>query len=248
MTPAEAGVVPVGRGSFPATRHSVLAALRSTDEGARGRALAVLVEAYWKPVFKYVRLRWHQDPDAAADLTQAFFLRALERDFFDDFDPDRARFRTFVRVCVDRFISNARKAEARLKRGGEIRFESLDFESAERELQLERPSPGQVFEAYFHREWLRGVLGRALARLKQASLEQGNGRRFEIFRAYDLEDRDPQPTYAELAREFSVPATTITNELGAARRELRAIVLAVLREQCATDREAVIEAHDLFRA
>ena len=243
---AEPSGAPAAGGAFPRTRHSVLAAIQSADESARRRGLAVLVESYWKPVFKYVRLRWHVDPDAAADLTQAFFLRALERDFFDGFDPARARFRTFVRVCVDGFVANARKAEARLKRGGAVRFESLDFEAAERELQLELPGADGNFDALFHREWLRGVLGQALARLRRAALAQGSGRRFEIFRAYELEDREPRPTYAALAREFHVTATTITNELAAARRDLRAMVLDVLREQCATEREAVVEARDLF--
>src|SRR4051812_43139795 len=105
-------------GSFPATRYSVISAARSPDPNARRSAFALLVEAYWKPVYKYVRLKWQAAPEEAEDLTQAFFARAFEKDFFSSYDADKARFRTFLRTCLDGFISNERKAAQRLKRGG----------------------------------------------------------------------------------------------------------------------------------
>src|SRR5262245_66547400 len=119
---------------FPATRHSVLAAIRSDDGEVRRVAFDTLVTAYWKPVFKYVRLKWNAPPDAAAGLTQAFFLRAYEKEFFEGFDPARARFRTYLRTCLDGFVANARKAESRLKRGGGVTLVPIDFDEAEREL------------------------------------------------------------------------------------------------------------------
>ena len=86
---------------FPATRHSMVAAIRSGQPEIRRSAFDTLVVAYWKPVFKYLRLKWHAPEEDAADLTQAFFLRAFEKAFFDGFDPQRARFRTYLRTCLD---------------------------------------------------------------------------------------------------------------------------------------------------
>src|SRR5882724_717304 len=120
---------------FPATRHSMVAAMRSPRADERRSAFDSLVSAYWKPVFKYVRLKWHVSPEDAADLTQGFFLRAFEKEFFAGFDPARARFRTFLRTCLDGFVANARKAEGRLKRGGAVTLVPLDFDEAERELR-----------------------------------------------------------------------------------------------------------------
>ena len=77
-----------------------------------------------------------RSPDDAADLTQGFFLRAFEKDFFAGFDPSRARFRTYLRTCLDGFVANARKADARLKRGGGVTLIPIDFDEAERELRL----------------------------------------------------------------------------------------------------------------
>jgi len=50
----------------------------------------------------------------AGDLTQAFFTRAMEKDFFDGYDRQKGRFRTFLRTCLDRFLSNEDKSERRL--------------------------------------------------------------------------------------------------------------------------------------
>jgi hypothetical protein len=46
-----------GQGRFPATRWSLIAAARSAEPEARQRALKILVASYWKPVYKYIRLR-----------------------------------------------------------------------------------------------------------------------------------------------------------------------------------------------
>ena len=110
---------------FPATRHSIVAAIRSDQSDVRRSAFDTLVTAYWKPVFKYLRLKWHAPAEDAADLTQAFFLRAFEKSFFADFDPRRARFRTYLRTCLDGFVTNARKADTRQKRGGGLTIDDL---------------------------------------------------------------------------------------------------------------------------
>src|SRR3954452_9804145 len=120
--------------AFPATRHSIVAAMRSPRADDRRAAFDTMVTAYWKPVFKYVRIKWQASPEDAADLTQGFFLRAFEKDFFAGFDPAKAKFRTYLRTCLDGFAANSRKADARLKRGGGVTLVSIDFGVAEREL------------------------------------------------------------------------------------------------------------------
>src|SRR6202035_1806405 len=124
---------------------SLVVAARSAHAEERQRALEVLIAAYWRPVYKYIRLRWEKDNEQAKDLTQDFFFRLLEKDFLATYDPQRARLRTFLRVCVDRLMANEDKAARRLKRGGEVQFLPLDFESAEGELQCaEIPSPERM--------------------------------------------------------------------------------------------------------
>ncbi len=76
---------------FPPTRRSVVEAVRSSDAGERERALEAFCAAYWKPVYKYIRLRWNRPADEAQDLTQGFFVGLLERGLLERFDAYAAQ-------------------------------------------------------------------------------------------------------------------------------------------------------------
>jgi len=60
--------------AFPSRAAPSSKPLRSIDAEERERALEALCAAYWKPVYKYVRLRWNRPADVAQDLTQRFFV------------------------------------------------------------------------------------------------------------------------------------------------------------------------------
>ena len=190
--------------SFPATRLSVVERTRSLDEETRRVAWATIIEAYWKPAYKHLRLKWSLGPDEAADLTQEFFTTTLEKDVVERYDPARARFRTYLRVCLDGFAANARKAERRLKRGGEVTIVPLDFQTAEGEMARHEGSVDADVDAMFYQEWLRALLERSVAELKQFADGSARPIRFEVFARYDLADEgDARPTYADLARALA---------------------------------------------
>lgn len=222
---------------FPATRRSVLLAARDADPEVRRQALDTLIDSYWKPVYKYLRVQHRAEGDEAQDLTQSFFALALEKGTFDRYDPGRARFRTFLRLVLDGFVANERKAARREKRGGGAL--ALDFESAEAEL-ARSPSQDLTPEEYFHREWVRGLFGRAVERLRAET----SPRRFLLFERYDLEEE--RPTYAELAGELGITTVQVTNELAAARRDFRRLVLDELRALTGSEAEFRAEARDVL--
>ena len=235
-----------GIGNFPTTRWSLIVAARSEQHEERQRALNTLIAGYWKPVYKYIRLRWGKDNEQAKDLTQEFFARLLEKDFLESYDPSRARLRTFLRVCVDRFIANEEKAAHRLKRGGDVQFLSLDFESAEGELQeIEIPS-SDTMDDFFAREWVRSVFTLALGRLRLECDERGKQAHFRLLELYDIEEGGKELTYGQVASQFGLKPSDVTNYLAYARREFRRIVLEQLREMTATEDEFRREARALL--
>jgi RNA polymerase sigma factor (sigma-70 family) len=229
---------------FPATRHSVVLASRDPDPEIRRQAFAALVEGYWKPVYKYLRMKHRSDGEEARDLTQSFFLQALEKETFEHYDPARARFRTYLRTCLDGFAINERRAAQRLKRGGGTATLSLDFDGAEAELARQGAVEVANPEEYFHREWVRALFARAVEDLRRRCQASGRTHRFTVFERYDLEDGPQRPTYAVLAAELGIPVTQVTNELAAARRDLRAGVLDALRKLTGSEAEFRAEARD----
>ena len=146
------------KGGFPATRHSAIERIRDADPDARREAFGDLVEGYWKPVYKHLRLTWRLDAEDARDLTQGFFADAFQKSWLERYEPGKARFRTFVRVCADRFVMNMRQSSSRLKRGGGVQMLPLDFDGAEREVA----SRGLAVDARTRRVLPPGVRARAL--------------------------------------------------------------------------------------
>jgi DNA-directed RNA polymerase specialized sigma24 family protein len=234
-------------GRFPTTRLSAVAALAGDDPALRARSFATLAAGYWKPVYKHLRVKWRKPPEDARDATQAFFATALEKGFFRGYDPARARFRTFVRTCLDRFVSKQRRAEKRIKRGGAAVLTSFDWGAAEAEIEAAGPPAPSAIEDYFDREWARHLLATAVEGLRAGCAAKGHLVRFQVFERYELlPEGAPRPSYAGVAAELGIAATDVTNHLSYTRRELRRRVLESLRELTPDEDEYRAEARALL--
>jgi RNA polymerase sigma factor (sigma-70 family) len=235
---------------FPVTRWSVIDAVKSEDPAEAARALDTLFAAYWRPVYKYVRLRWNRPAEDAQDLTQGFFAEMLERELLAKYDPAKSKLRTYLRLCVDSFVMNQEKAARRQKRGGNATHVALDFQAAEGELAgatidaASIPSP-ESLEDFFEKEWVRGLFALALEDLRKFCAERERERTFRLFEDYDLSG-DPEISYEKLAAEYAIPVTGVTNALSWARREFRRIALERLRDICGSDEEFHREARAVF--
>lgn len=231
---------------FPQTNRSAIVAARSEEPHVRQRAFGTILESYWKPVYKYIRLKWNVDNEDAKDLTQDFFGNAFQKNYFADYNSAKASFQTFLRTCVDGFVANQRKSQQRLKRGGGLELISLDFQGADNELAIHPPSPSLSPEQFFEREWIRNVFIQAVETLRRKCAETHNQTRFHLFERYDLEESSEKVSYATLAKEFGLTTSTVTNQLAAARRDFRRILLDKLRETTASDQEFQNQARDLL--
>ena len=233
------------RSSFPPTRLTVLERIRSDEPDERRRAFGPLVDAYWQPVYAYLRLRWRLPPEEARDATQSFLASAWEKRWLERYDPARARFRTFLRTCVDRFAMNRNQAANRLKRGGGAALVGLDFETAEGEIR-ERPIEDPVDQdELFRREWIRGLFARSLQQVRRELDEAGHGAWFDLFERYDL-GPEQDLSYAALAAGQGLSVSQVTSRLAAVRRAFRGCALANLRDACGTHDEYRSEAREIF--
>lgn len=223
---------------------SAILAARDEQPAVRERALETIVASYWKPAYKYIRRQWSASNEEAKDLTQGFFASLLERGLLARFDPRRAAFRTYLRLCIDGFVANERRAAARLKRGA-ARVLQLDTAIAEAELSQQDTATGTA-EDYFEQEWARSLLGQAVSALRERLTADGKALQFGLFERHDLCGHGAPPTYADLAREFAISVSDVTNRLASVRRQLRVLVLEKLRELTASDEEFHDEARRLL--
>jgi RNA polymerase sigma factor (sigma-70 family) len=208
---------------FPSTQVSLLEA---TAAGLSSDALERVIAVYWKPVYRFVRLKFGKNNEDAKDLTQGFFTTALQRNLFARFDPSKASFRTYLRMAVERFAANEHASANAQKRGGGVEFESVD------EQLPANGSPEEIFE----REWQRQLFSLALEDLRTHCQQSGKELHFAIFQAYDLAG-EPRPAYKELAARHGIAETAVTNHLAWARRMLREFVNDRLRGTTAGAKE-----------
>lgn len=225
---------------FPITRVSVIEALASDDTETRRAAADLLARAYWLPIATTLRTRWRLAPDAAEDMTQDFLSEALLKEWLLRFDPAMGRFRTFLRVCLDRFAGKALESNSRLKRGGGADLLPLNEANA--------PAfSADDADERFRQEWVRSVFSLALDALRREAADAGKDVHVAIFQAYDVDDaQHERPSYRQLAERFAVPETTVTNHLAWARRSFRQHVLGVLRSLAGSEDEYREDARELL--
>src|SRR5262249_13738646 len=190
---------PESQASFPTTRWSLVARAGGISTPDAREALQVLCRAYWFPIYAFIR-RHGADAEAAHDLTQTYFTRLLEKDLLHVADPQKGRFRSFLKSDCTYFLADQRDRERAQKRGGDramIRIEALDAEDRDRREMSDELPP----ERQFDRTWALTLLDRVLDQLAAEYADSGRGALFE--RLQVVLTPGSQPTsYARLAAEL----------------------------------------------
>jgi RNA polymerase sigma-70 factor (ECF subfamily) len=232
-------------GRFPTTQWSRVITAASHDATGAREALSSLCQAYWYPIYAYVRHRGHT-PEQAQDLTQDFFAYILERDLIATADPTRGRFRAFLRTLCARQLSAHRDRQNAAKRGGGRSPLAIDPFDAESRYARE-PAHELTPERIFDRTWALTLLCRVVERLRREYDDAGRSDRFEEFLAV-LTRNPASDSYAEIARRLE---TTEGNVRVAVHRLRRRYGLLLREEIAATVGDAAHvddEIRDLFSA
>lgn len=222
---------------FATTSWSLILRAASEDDAEAQLALAVLCEAYWYPVYAYVRCLGAGAADAE-DITQAYFARFLEKRVVRGIDRVQGRFRSFLFVSVRNFLNNERDRDRALKRGGGRRLVSLDVARAEERL-AGRPLDATAPEALFDRTWAQTVLARVHQRLEEEARRRGAHERHVALRPF-LPPVEREPEYATIAGAWGVKQGAVRVAL----HRLRTRFGEVLREEIGRTVESAAEADD----
>jgi RNA polymerase sigma-70 factor (ECF subfamily) len=231
---------------FATTRWSlVLRAGADASVPGSDEALASLCEAYWYPLYAYLRSHG-SSVEEAQDMTQAFFARVLEKKSIRHADPARGRFRSFLLASLKNFAANERERDLAAKRGGGISTLSLEVEGAEGRFQLEPPSD-ETPETIFDRRWAVTLLDRALARLKGEMVHSGKDQQFERLKPYLVGDQ-PQLSYADTGSTLGMSEGAVKVAVHRLRRQFRDLVRDEIAQTVSSPEEVDDELRHLWSA
>ena len=230
---------------FATTRWSLVLAAAGDDSSRSRRALGDLCEAYWYPLYAFIRRRG-SSPQEAADLTQGYLLQVLEKGYLRELNPEAGRFRSFLFASVQHYLSNQRDRERAAKRGGGREPLSLDVATAEGRYVID-PADDLTPEKLFERRWAMEVLDRAMARMRERAVRAGDAQRFERLKTY-VTGEDSGPGYRALAAELGMTEAAVAVAVHRMRKEFGRRLREEIAETVADPREIDDEIRHLLRA
>jgi RNA polymerase sigma factor (sigma-70 family) len=221
-------------GGFATTRWTVVLAAGRDETPASAPALAQLCERYWPPLYSYARRRGYS-VEHAQDLTQAFFVRFLEKRDVQSADRQRGKFRSFLLASFKHFLANEYDREHAKKRGGGQQVISLEIDTAEARYSAE-PVDELTPESLFERHWAQGVLDRAFAALRAECTKSGKATMFAALSDYLIGEKQ-HGGYVKTARLLGTSEGAVKVTVHRLRRRLRDLLKAEIGTTVSEDSE-----------
>ena len=230
-------------GRFKTTRWTLVLQAKDPRDPLRGTALNDLCQAYWGPLYVYLRRKGRSTEDSR-DIAQGFFAYLLEKGVVEKAARDRGKFRSFLIAVLENYLANEHRKAAALKRGGGALPFSLDFDREERLDSIPPADASTPLDAY-NRAWALAVMRRAFDSFRGESLKTQPGEHVEALVAHLQGPGDDQTNGALAARLGRTPGE-VKHLLTRSRRRLKELILDQLRETVETEADVEDELQDLF--
>lgn len=245
-TKAIPGTLQEGGAPFRTTHWSVvqLAADEQSAEAAQ-QAMAAFCQAYWAPIYAFLRHRGRSSTDAQ-DLTQAFFVHLLEHNTLSRADREKGRLRTFLLGSLQHFLANEYDRAQALKRGGGRQILSLDENFAEAEASI-RASEGLDGANSFDLTWASSVVKRAWQHLQDAFAAEGKTQWLEEMRPFIAGGSGTPPPQDQVAARLGIPVATLRTALMRLRQRYREALRSEVASTVSDPAEVDEELQYLYR-
>jgi RNA polymerase sigma-70 factor (ECF subfamily) len=165
--------------TFLTTHWSLIEDIRlGKDEDPDRALISLLIQRYWKPVYCYLRRKGHGN-EQAKDLTQGFFHEVvLNRHLVEKADQSKGRFRSFLLVALNRYVSNVRAKQITRKHIPPhklVSLEIIDPPAVPRSLSDASP------EESYNYVWLSTLLDQVLSALEIQCRQDGLDTHWQVF-------------------------------------------------------------------
>jgi RNA polymerase sigma-70 factor (ECF subfamily) len=187
-------------------------------ESAR-EALSGFCEAYWPPLYSFLRHRGFSSPDAQ-DLVQGFFAHLLEQNTLTRADQQKGRLRTFLLGSLQNFLYNEYDRARALKRGGDRQIVSIEEHLPEAEAAM-MATVHLSDAACYDLVWASNIVKRAWDDLQNAFVAEGKAEWLEELRPFVAGGSVTPPNQEEAAARLGVPIATLRTWLSRLRQRYR---------------------------
>lgn len=183
------------------------------------QALSGFCEAYWPPLYSFLRHRGFSSADAQ-DLVQGFFARLLEQNTLTRADQQKGRLRTFLLGSLQNFLYNEYDRARALKRGGGRQIVSIEEHLPEAEAAM--MATAHLSDAgCYDLVWASTIVSRAWDSLQNEFVAEGKAEWLEELRPFVAGGSVTPPNQEQAAARLGVPIATLRTWLSRLRQRYR---------------------------
>jgi DNA-directed RNA polymerase specialized sigma24 family protein len=187
-------------------------------ESAR-QALSGFCEAYWPPLYSFLRHRGFSSADAQ-DLVQGFFAHLLEQNTLTRADQQKGRLRTFLLGSLQNFLYNEYERARAFKRGGGRQIVSIEEHLPDAEAAM--LATAHLSDAgCYDLVWASTIVSRAWQNLQTAFVAEGKAEWLEELRPFVAGGSVTAPNQEKAAARLGVPIATLRTWLSRLRQRYR---------------------------
>jgi RNA polymerase sigma factor (sigma-70 family) len=240
------GTLQEGGASFHTTHWTLVLRARETQsEKSSQEALSSFCQAYWPPLYAFVRHRGHASPEAQ-DLVQGFFAHLLEQKTLGRADQEKGKLRTFLLGSLQNFLFNEYDRARALKRGGGHQIVSIDDHLAEAEASMTH-TRHLSDSATYDLVWASTIVKRAWQQLENAFEAEGKKEWFEVLRPFVAGGGETPLNQEEAATKLGIPIATLRTWLSRLRQRYRETLRAEVANTVSDPAEVDQELHYLYQ-
>jgi DNA-directed RNA polymerase specialized sigma24 family protein len=240
------GTLQEGGAGFQTTHWTlVLRAGETQSDTSTQKALSNFCEAYWPPLYAFLRHRGHASPEAQ-DLVQGFFAHLLEQNTLSRADQEKGKLRTFLLGSLQNFLFNEYDRANALKRGGGQKVLSIDEHLLEAEASMMGTS--HMTDAHcYDLVWASNVVKRAWQQLQDGFETEGKAEWLEVLRPFVAGGGEAPLSQEKAAAKLGVPIATLRTWLSRLRQRYREALRIEVANTVSDPAEVDQELHYLYQ-
>ena len=240
------GTLQEGGAPFQTTHWTVVlrAGKAESDESAR-KALAAFCEAYWPPLYTFLRHRGYSQADAQ-DIVQGFFEHLFQHNTLSRADQEKGRLRTFLLGSLQNFLLKQRERMLALKRGGAHQFVSFDELLPQAEAAMQATSHLSDVNSY-DVAWASSVVTRAWKNVRDRFAAEGKREWVDELRPFVAGGTATAPNQQEVAKRLGTSVENFRVWLSRLRQTYRHALRAEVASTVSDPTDIDDELHHVYR-